>query len=240
MWRFLKKTGNRTALRPSNPTAVHTHQGNQNWERHVYPNVHCSTVYKKLSFKTLCTIGSHWKLLNKATWASYLRKKQIYIKVKPKKTTLAAVKRMGDENWKERDLIWGHCNNTATYSYQEMTIAFLKGQQRRRKESDSFVSKVHFEPKRTSWQIRCREELRTLEFFIWITRQTIVLLLWWQEWKEKVWERPLPATELQFSPSLLTTGFILKMEMGPAEIHFCFPFLNSRCVPTGWVLANRT
>ena len=22
-----------------------THQGNQNWKRHVYPNVHCSTVY---------------------------------------------------------------------------------------------------------------------------------------------------------------------------------------------------
>ena len=32
-------------LWPSNPTAGHTHQGNQNWKRHVYPNVHCSTVY---------------------------------------------------------------------------------------------------------------------------------------------------------------------------------------------------
>ena len=29
-WRFLKKIANRTALRPSNPTAGHTHQGNQN------------------------------------------------------------------------------------------------------------------------------------------------------------------------------------------------------------------
>ena len=27
-WRFLKKTGNRTAIWPSNPTAGHTHQGN--------------------------------------------------------------------------------------------------------------------------------------------------------------------------------------------------------------------
>ena len=26
---FLKKTGNRTAIRPSNPTARHIHQGNQ-------------------------------------------------------------------------------------------------------------------------------------------------------------------------------------------------------------------
>ena len=39
------KTGNRTAIWPSNPTAGHTHQGSQNWKRHVYPNVHYSTVY---------------------------------------------------------------------------------------------------------------------------------------------------------------------------------------------------
>ena len=38
------KTGNRTALLPSNPTVGHTHLGNQNWKRHVYPNVHCSTI----------------------------------------------------------------------------------------------------------------------------------------------------------------------------------------------------
>ena len=44
VWRFLKKTGSRTAIWPSNPTAGHTHQGNQNWKRHVYPNVHRSTV----------------------------------------------------------------------------------------------------------------------------------------------------------------------------------------------------
>ena len=45
VWRFLKKkTGNRTVLWPSKPTAGHTQQGNQNWKRHVYPNVHRSTV----------------------------------------------------------------------------------------------------------------------------------------------------------------------------------------------------
>ena len=44
VWRFLKKW-NRTAIQPSNPTAEHTHQGNQNWKRHVYPSVHRSTVY---------------------------------------------------------------------------------------------------------------------------------------------------------------------------------------------------
>ena len=41
----LKKTGNRTAIWPSKPTAEHTHWGNQNWKRHVYSNVHHSTVY---------------------------------------------------------------------------------------------------------------------------------------------------------------------------------------------------
>ena len=45
VWRVLKKLKNRTALWSSNPTAGHTHWGNQNWKRHVYPNVHCSTVY---------------------------------------------------------------------------------------------------------------------------------------------------------------------------------------------------
>ena len=42
---ILKKTGNRSAIWPSNPTPGHTHQGNQIWKRHVYPNVHHSTVY---------------------------------------------------------------------------------------------------------------------------------------------------------------------------------------------------
>ena len=45
VWRFLKKTGNRTAIQPSNPTAEHTQRGKQNWKRHVYPSVRHSTVY---------------------------------------------------------------------------------------------------------------------------------------------------------------------------------------------------
>ena len=43
VWRFLKKL--EIALWPSNPTTGHTHWGNQNWKRHVYPNVHHCTVY---------------------------------------------------------------------------------------------------------------------------------------------------------------------------------------------------
>ena len=47
VWRFLKKkkTGNRTTIQPNNPTSGHTHRGNQSQKRHMYPNVHCSTVY---------------------------------------------------------------------------------------------------------------------------------------------------------------------------------------------------
>ena len=30
---------------PSNPTTGHTSWGDQNWKRHMYPNVHCSTIY---------------------------------------------------------------------------------------------------------------------------------------------------------------------------------------------------
>ena len=39
------KTGNRAAIQPSNPIAGHVHWGNQKWKRHMYPSVHCSTVY---------------------------------------------------------------------------------------------------------------------------------------------------------------------------------------------------
>ena len=52
VWRFLKKIWNRTALWPSNPTAGYTHRGNQNWKRHMYPNVHCSTVYNSQDMET--------------------------------------------------------------------------------------------------------------------------------------------------------------------------------------------
>ena len=39
------KTWNRTALWPSSPTAGHIPQGNQNWKRHIEPNIHCSTIH---------------------------------------------------------------------------------------------------------------------------------------------------------------------------------------------------
>ena len=48
LWRTVwdsLKSGNRTALWSSSPTAGQTHRGNQKGKRQVYPNVHCSTVY---------------------------------------------------------------------------------------------------------------------------------------------------------------------------------------------------
>ena len=55
------KTGNRTALWPSNPTAGHTHRGNQNWKRHVYPNVHHSTfIIAKTWKQPRCPSADEW------------------------------------------------------------------------------------------------------------------------------------------------------------------------------------
>ena len=39
------KNRNKTTIWPSNPTPRHIPWGNQNWKRHMYPIVHCSTVY---------------------------------------------------------------------------------------------------------------------------------------------------------------------------------------------------
>ena len=61
VWRFLRKNGNRIAIRPSNPISGHPHRGNQNWKRHVYPNVHCSTVYNSQDMEaTKCPSADEW------------------------------------------------------------------------------------------------------------------------------------------------------------------------------------
>ena len=41
----LKKTRNKATTGPSNPTIKHIPWGNQNWKRHMYPKVHCGTIY---------------------------------------------------------------------------------------------------------------------------------------------------------------------------------------------------
>ena len=39
------KTGNKSIIWPSNPTPRHISLGNQNWTRHMYPIIQCSTIY---------------------------------------------------------------------------------------------------------------------------------------------------------------------------------------------------
>ena len=68
------KPGNRTAIQPSNPTAGHTHWGNQNWKGHVYPNVHHITVYIARTWKQpRCPWTDEWirKLWNIYTMEYY-------------------------------------------------------------------------------------------------------------------------------------------------------------------------
>ena len=43
----LKKTRNKTTIRPRKPSPRHIPWGNQNWKRHMSPNVRCSTIYNK-------------------------------------------------------------------------------------------------------------------------------------------------------------------------------------------------
>ena len=55
------KTGNRTAIWPSNPTPGHTHWGNQIWKRHVHPNVHLSTFIIARTWKQpRCPSADEW------------------------------------------------------------------------------------------------------------------------------------------------------------------------------------
>ena len=39
------KARNKTTIRPSNPTTGHIFWENYNWKRHIYPSVHCTTIY---------------------------------------------------------------------------------------------------------------------------------------------------------------------------------------------------
>ena len=43
--RFLKTTRNKAIIWSSNPSPSYIPWGNQNWKEHVYPIVHCSTIY---------------------------------------------------------------------------------------------------------------------------------------------------------------------------------------------------
>ena len=47
-----QKTTNRVAMWSSNPTPKHIPRGNPHWKRHMYPNVHCSTIHISQSMET--------------------------------------------------------------------------------------------------------------------------------------------------------------------------------------------
>ena len=59
--RFLKKLEIELPYNPAIPLLGHTHWGNQNWKRHVYPNVHCSTAYNSQDMKEpRCLLVDEW------------------------------------------------------------------------------------------------------------------------------------------------------------------------------------
>ena len=64
-WSGLPLPSPGTAIWPSNPTAGHTHQGSQNWKRHMYPSVHHSTVF---------IIARTWKQLRCPSADKWIRK----------------------------------------------------------------------------------------------------------------------------------------------------------------------
>ena len=47
LWRFVKKTRNKSTIWPSNPSTRHIPWENHNSKRHMYPNVHCSNIYNR-------------------------------------------------------------------------------------------------------------------------------------------------------------------------------------------------
>ena len=51
LWEIPLKTRNKTTIWPSNLTSRHISWGNQNWKRHRYPIVHCSTVYNSYNME---------------------------------------------------------------------------------------------------------------------------------------------------------------------------------------------
>ena len=67
------KTENRTAIWLRNPTAGHTHQGNQNWKRQV----HCNTVYN--SYDKEATKMSIGRWTDKKLWYIYTMDYYSYI-----------------------------------------------------------------------------------------------------------------------------------------------------------------
>ena len=62
------KTRNKITIWPSNPTSSHIPWRNQNWKRHMYPIVHCSTIYNRTWKQPRCPSTAEWI---KKSWYIY-------------------------------------------------------------------------------------------------------------------------------------------------------------------------
>ena len=60
VWRFLKKTKNRTTIWPSNPTTGHIPWENRNSKRVMYHNVHCSSSYNSQDMEATYVSIDRW------------------------------------------------------------------------------------------------------------------------------------------------------------------------------------
>ena len=45
VYHWATRKAHKTSVQPSNPTTGRIPWGNHNWKRHMYPTVHCSTIY---------------------------------------------------------------------------------------------------------------------------------------------------------------------------------------------------
>ena len=83
VWRFLKKLEIELPYDPA--TAGHTQWGNQNWKRHVYRNVHRSTVYNRTCKQPRCPSADKWK---RKLWYIYTMEYYSAIKKNPFESVL--------------------------------------------------------------------------------------------------------------------------------------------------------
>ena len=60
VWRFLKTTKNRATLWFSNPTTGHISKENKILKRHMYSNVHCSTIYNSQDMEATQMSINRW------------------------------------------------------------------------------------------------------------------------------------------------------------------------------------
>ena len=66
------KTGTRNSIWPSSPIARHIHQENQKWKRHMYTNVHWSTVYNSQDMEETLSIHPLADERIRKLWYTYI------------------------------------------------------------------------------------------------------------------------------------------------------------------------